>query len=57
MGTHTFAWLIVDADSLRLVLAIVTLNTDEVGVGGVVEARPYGQHMLIGLIQSLHQLT
>lgn len=53
----TFAWLIVDADGLGLVLAIFSLHTDEVGVCSLIEARPNGQHMLIGLIQSLHQLT
>lgn len=50
----TFAWLIVDADGLGLVLAIVSLHTDEVGVCGLIKARPNGQHMLVGLIQSLH---
>lgn len=50
----TFARLIVDADGLGLVLAIVSLHTDEVGVCSLIEARPDGQHMLIGLIQSLH---
>lgn len=50
----TFAWLIVNADGLRLVLAIVSLHTDEVGVGALIEARPDGQHMLVGLIQSFH---
>lgn len=50
----TFAWLIVDADGLGLVLAIVCLHTDEVGVCSLIEACPYGQHMLVGLIESLH---
>lgn len=50
----TFARLIVDADGLGLVLATVSLHTDEVGVGALIEARPYGQHVLIGLTQSLH---
>lgn len=50
----TFAWLIVDADGLGLVLAIVSLHTDEVGVCSLIKARSNSQHMLIGLIQSLH---
>lgn len=50
----TFTWLIVDADGLGLILAIVCLDTDEVGVCSVIEACPYCQHMLIGLIHSLH---
>lgn len=50
----TFAWLIVDADGLSLVLAIVCLHTDEVGVCSLIKACSYGQHVLIGLIQSLH---
>lgn len=54
MSWPTFAWLIVDADGLGLILATVSLHTDEVGVCILIEARPYGQHMLIGLIQSLH---
>ncbi|TNN69243.1 hypothetical protein EYF80_020560 [Liparis tanakae] len=50
----TFARLVVDADGLGLVLAVVSLHADEVGVCRLIEARPDGQHMLIGLIQSLH---
>lgn len=50
----TFAWLVVDADGLGLVLAVVSLHTDQMGVCSLVEARPDGQHMLVGLIQSLH---
>lgn len=50
----TFAWLIVDADGLGLVLAVVSLHTDQMGVRGLIEARPNSQHMLVGLIQSLH---
>lgn len=50
----TFAWLIVDADGLGLVLAVISLHTDQMGVCGLIEARPDCQHMLIGLIQSLH---
>lgn len=50
----TFARLIVDADGLGLVLAILSLHTDEVGVCSLIEARPNGKHMLIGFIQSLH---
>lgn len=48
--TFTFAWLIVDTDGLCLVLAVICLHTDEVGVCSLIEARPKGQHMLVGLI-------
>lgn len=50
----TFAWLIVNADGLRLVLAVVSLHADEVGVRRLVEARTDGQNMLVGLVQSFH---
>lgn len=46
----------MDADGLGLVLAVVSLHADEVRVCGLVKARPNGQHMLVGLIQSLHEL-
>lgn len=52
----TFAWLVVDADGLGLVLAILCLHTDKVGVGRLVEARPHGQDVVVGLVQHLHQL-
>lgn len=47
----------MDADGLGLVLAVVSLHADEVGVCSLVKAGPNGQHMLVGLIQSLHELT
>lgn len=50
----TFAWLMVNADSLRLVVSVVVLNTHQVGVGPLVETRPHGQDVLIGLVHSLH---
>lgn len=52
----TFAWLVVDADGLGLVLAILRLHADEVGVGRFVETRPHGQDVVVGLVQHLHQL-
>lgn len=52
----TFAWLVVDADGLGLVLAILPLNTYKVGVRGLVEARPKGQHVLVGLVYSFYEL-
>lgn len=52
----TFAGLVVDADGLRLVVAVVVLDAHQVGVGAVVETRPHGQHVLVGLVHGLHQL-
>lgn len=52
----TFAGLVVDADGLRLVVAVVVLDAHQVGVGTVVETRPHGQHVLVGLVHGLHQL-
>lgn len=52
----TFAGLVVDADGLRLVVAIVVLDAHQVGVGAVVETHPHGQHVLVGLVHGLHQL-
>lgn len=53
----TFAWLVVDADGLGLVLAVVSLNTYEVGVRGLVEAGPESQHVLIGLVYCFYELS
>lgn len=52
----TFAWLIVDADGLGLVLAILPLNAYKVGVRSLVEACPEGQYVLIGLVYSFYEL-
>lgn len=52
----TFARLVVDADGLSLVLAVLCLHADEVGVCRFVEARPHGQDMVVGLVQHLHHL-
>lgn len=52
----TFAGLVMDADGLRLVVPVVVLDAHEVGVGAVVEARPHGQHVVVGLAHGLHQL-
>ena len=49
-GVLTFTWLVVDADGLGLVLAVLPLHADEVGVGGFVEARPHGQDVVVGLV-------
>lgn len=46
----------MDADGLRLVVAVVVLDTHQVGVGVVVETRPHGQHVFVGLVHGLHQL-
>lgn len=46
----------MDADGLRLVVAVVVLDTHQVGVGAVVETRPHGQHVFVGLVHGLHQL-
>lgn len=46
----------MDADGLCLVVAVVVLDTHQVGVGAVVETRPHGQHMFVGLVHGLHQL-
>lgn len=57
MGVRvTFAGLVVDANGLCLVVAVVVLDAHQVGVGAVVETRPHGQHMLVGLVHGLHQL-
>lgn len=53
---RTFAWLVVDADGLRLVVPVIVLHTHQVGVGAVVETRPHGQHVFVGLVHSLHKL-
>jgi len=53
----TFAWLVVDADGLRLVVAVVVLDAHQVGVGAVVEAGGHGQHVFVGLVHGLHQLA
>lgn len=52
----TFAWLVVDADGLGLVLAILSLNAYKVGVRSLVEACPEGQHVLVGLVYSFYEL-
>lgn len=52
----TFARLVVDADGLGLILAILPLNTYKVGIRGLIEARPEGQHVLIGLVYSFYEL-
>lgn len=52
----TFAWLVVDADGLGLVMAILPLNAYKVGVRGLIEARPEGQHVLVGLFYSFYKL-
>lgn len=52
----TFAGLVVDADGLRLIVAVVVLDAYQVGVGAVVETSPHGQHMLVGLVHGLNQL-
>lgn len=53
----TFAWLVVDADGLGLVLAVLSLHTYEVGVCGLIEACPECQHVLIGLVYSFDELN
>lgn len=52
----TFAWLVMDADGLRLVVPVVVLDAHQVGVGPVIETCPHGQHVLVGLVHGLHQL-
>lgn len=46
----------MDADGLRLVVPVIVLDAHEVGVGAVVETRPHGQHVVVGLTHGLHQL-
>lgn len=46
----------MDADGLRLVVPVIVLDTHQMGVGPVVETRPHGQHVFIGLVHGLHQL-
>lgn len=46
----------MDADGLRLVVPVVVLDAHKVGVGPVVETRPHGQHVFVGLVHGLHQL-
>ena len=53
----TFARLVMDADGLRLVVAVVVLDAHQMGVGAVVEARAHGQHVFVGLVHGLHQLA
>lgn len=53
----TFAWLVVDADGLGLVLAVLSLHAYEVGVCGLIEACPECQHVLIGLVYSFYELN
>lgn len=52
----TFARLVMDADGLRLIVPVIVLDADQVRVGPVVEARPHGQHVFVGLVHGLHQL-
>ena len=54
---ETFARLVVDADGLRLVVAVVVLDAHQMGVGAVVEACAHGQHVFVGLVHGLHQLA
>lgn len=56
LRVRTFSRLVVYTDGLRLIVTVVVLDTDQVGVGAVVEARPHGQHVFVGLIHSFHQL-
>lgn len=46
----------MDADGLSLVVPVIVLDTHQVGVGPVVETRPHGQHVFVGLVHGLHQL-
>lgn len=46
----------MDADGLRLVVPVVVLDTHQVRVGPVVETRPHGQHVFVGLVHGLHKL-
>lgn len=46
----------MDADGLRLVVPVVVLDAHKVGVGPVIETRPHGQHVFVGLVHGLHQL-
>lgn len=52
----TFAWLVMDADGLGLIVPIIVLDAHQVRVGAVVETRPHGQHVFVGLVHGLHQL-
>lgn len=56
LSVSTFTRLVMDADGLRLIVPVIVLDTHQVGVGAVVETRPHGQDMFIGLIHGLHQL-
>lgn len=46
----------MDADGLCLIVPVVVLDANQVRVGPVVEARPHGQHVFVGLVHGLHQL-
>lgn len=50
----TFAWLVMDADGLRLVVLVLVLDAHQMGVRPVVETRPHGKHVLVGLVHGLH---
>lgn len=47
----------MDADGLGLVLAALSLHAYEVGICGLIEARPECQHVLIGLVYSFYELN
>ena len=52
----TFPWLVLDIDSLCLVVAVFVLYTDEVGVGVCTEVGPQRHHVVITVGYHFHHL-
>lgn len=50
----TFARLVMNTDGLRLIVSVIVLHTHEVRVRPLIKARSHCQHVLVGLIHSLH---
>ncbi|MPC15574.1 hypothetical protein E2C01_008373 [Portunus trituberculatus] len=52
----TLAWAAVDVDGLGGIVAIIVLNSHQVGVSLRAEVGPQGQHMVIAVAQGLGHL-
>ena len=53
---RTFPGFVLYVDGLGLVVAVVVLDTHQVGVGLGTEAGRHGHHMLVAVVHNLHQL-
>jgi len=54
---RTTSWSVLNVDCLRLILAVVVLQTHQVGVGRCAETCAESHDVVIAVVQHLHQLT